>query len=223
MFAVLSALLFAVQAEPAPPPAPVATPAAEPELTIEVEGREGRQRLFVAPSGEPFRAYRGEPDPKLTWFRQADADGNGFLGYEEFEADFLRFVDALDTDGNGEIGFPERMYYETDIVPETRSGAWEGGIEGDPEREAPGQGVGSDASGTGSLINADPRRRAYREVPIGAGRFDLLGLPEPVAAMDARVRGRITKDDAKVSANLRFSLLDTADRGYLTFEDLPKR
>jgi hypothetical protein len=49
----------------------------------------------------------------------------------------------------------------------------------------------------------------------------MLGLPEPVAAMDLTVRGRISRQDARDSAILRYSLLDTEDRGYLSYDTLP--
>lgn len=222
MIAFISALLLAVQAETAPPPSPPPPPAEpEAELVIEVEGQGGKARIFFAPSGEPFRAYGDDPDPKLTWFRQADANADGMLSFEEFEADFLRFVEVLDTDGNGEIGLAERIHYETEIAPETHSGTWTGGIEGEPRRTSRADAqMGS--SGLGSLIERAPsRQRRYREIPIGAARYDMLGLPEPVAAMDIRVRGRISRQDAQDSATLRYSLLDTDDRGYLTYETLP--
>jgi hypothetical protein len=220
MIALFSALLFAVQADVAPPPVPPTEPEAEPELVIEVQGQGGPARIFFAPSGEPFRAFGDDPDPKLTWFRQADADADGKLSFEEFEADFLSFVDTLDTDGNGEIGLVERIFYENEIAPETHSGTWTGGVEGEPRRTsradaAPG------ASGASLAERAPTRKRRYREIPVGAARYDMLGLPEPVAAMDLRVRGRISRQDVQDSAILRYSLLDADDRGYLTYDTLP--
>lgn len=221
MIAFVSTLLLAVQADGAPPPAPPAEPEPEPGLVIEVEGQGGKARIFFAPSGEPFRAFGDDPDPKLTWFRQADADADGKLSFEEFEADFLRFVDTLDTDGNGEIGLAERTHYETEIAPETHSGTWTGGIEGEPRRTSRAD-AQPGTSGLGSLIERAPsRQQRYRQIPVGAARYDMLGLPQPVAAMDIRVRGRISIQDAQDSANLRYSLLDTDDRGYLTYDTLP--
>jgi hypothetical protein len=223
MIAFVSALLLAVQAEAAaPPPPPAEAPPAEDSLVIEVEGQQGKPRIFFAPSGEPFRAYGNDPDPMLTWFRQADTNSDGKLGFEEFEADFLSFVDELDRDGNGEIGLAERTYYETEIAPETHTGTWTGGIEGEPRRVSRAD-TDPGASGSGSLIDRAPSRaKRYREVTVGAGRYDLLGLPQPVAAMDIRVRGRISQQDAQDSAILRFSLLDRDELGYLTYEGLPE-
>jgi hypothetical protein len=217
MIAFIPALLFAMQADAAASPVPPTEPEPEPELVIEVQGQGGPARIFFAPSGEPFRAFGDDPDPKLTWFRQADADADGKVSFEEFEVDFLRFVESLDTDGDGEIGLAERIYYEEEIAPETHSGTWTGGIEGEPRRTSRADA----APGTSLAERAPPRKRRYREIPVGAARYDMLGIPEPVAAMDLRVRGRISRQDARDSANLRYSFLDTDDRGYLTYDALP--
>ena len=220
MIAFIPALLFAMQAAAEVAPAPPAEPEPEPELVIEVQGQGGPARIFFAPSGEPFRAFGDDPDPKLTWFRQADADADGKVSVEEFEVDFLRFVESLDTDGDGEIGLAERIYYEEEIAPETHSGTWTGGIEGEPRRTSRAD-VAPGAAGSSLAERAPSRKRRYREIPVGAARYDMLGLPEPVAAMDLRVRGRISRQDARDSANLRYSFLDTDDRGYLTYDALP--
>ena len=63
---------------------------------------------------------------------------------------------------------------------------------------------------------------AYGSRPEGAGRFDLLGMPEPVAAMDVNLNGRITQDEAIEAATMRFEALETLHRGYLTLAQLPK-
>jgi len=220
MIALIPALLFAMQAAAEVAPVPPADPQPEPELVIEVQGQGGPARIFFAPSGEPFRAFGDDPDPKLTWFRQADADADGKVSVEEFEVDFLRFVESLDTDGDGEIGLAERIYYEEEIAPETHSGTWTGGIEGEPRRTSRAD-VAPGAAGSSLAERAPSRKRRYREIPVGAARYDMLGLPEPVAAMDLRVRGRISRQDARDSATLRYSLLDTDDRGYLTYDALP--
>jgi hypothetical protein len=46
-------------------------------------------------------------------------------------------------------------------------------------------------------------------------------MPEPVAAMDTEMRGRITRRVAQQAAEDRFALLDQAHRGYLTLDTLP--
>ena len=61
----------------------------------------------------------------------------------------------------------------------------------------------------------------YGSNPIGAARFDLLGMPEPVAAMDTELRGRISRSVAEEAAQVRFGLLDQQHPGYLTLDTLP--
>jgi hypothetical protein len=56
----------------------------------------------------------------------------------------------------------------------------------------------------------------------GAGRFDLLRIPQPIAAMDAGLNGRISRQEAEDAASWRFSLLDTKKRGYLVLAELPE-
>ena len=58
--------------------------------------------------------------------------------------------------------------------------------------------------------------------PEGAGRFDLLGIPEPVASMDVNINGRVSREEASDAADTRFDALDTTHRGYLTFDQLPQ-
>jgi hypothetical protein len=46
-------------------------------------------------------------------------------------------------------------------------------------------------------------------------------MPEPVAAMDTELRGRISRSVAEQAARDRFNLLDGSHRGYLTLDALP--
>ena len=59
-------------------------------------------------------------------------------------------------------------------------------------------------------------------MPRGAGRFDFLRIPEPVAAMDTGLNGRISRQEALDAASYRFSLLDAKHRGYLVEAELPE-
>ncbi|MFX6006984.1 hypothetical protein ABTF07_20630, partial [Acinetobacter baumannii] len=77
-----------------------------------------RGQLFVAPSGEPFRADRGAPYPSRTWFDRADTNHDGKIDRHEFEADFRRFFDVLDVDHDLRIDATEITRYERDLVPE---------------------------------------------------------------------------------------------------------
>ena len=63
MIAILPFLLFAAQGDAA---AAAGTPA-------------GREQVFIAPSGEPFRVAGDAPYPVAQWFSGADKNGDGKL------------------------------------------------------------------------------------------------------------------------------------------------
>lgn len=176
----------------------------------------GRAQVFIAPSGEPFRTYGDTPYPVAEWFAAADKNGDGKLDMAEFTADFLRFFDQLDVNHDGAIDAIERTRYENEVAPETLGGSWRGSRVDANEQWA------SKFSGDVDLPSVDRPERATTQVPVGAARFDLLGLPEPVAAMDFEVRGRISRRMATDAAQMRFNQLDPQHRGYLTLDQLPR-
>jgi hypothetical protein len=178
---------------------------------------QGRPQVFIAPSGEPFRVYGEVPYPIADWFAGADKNGDGKLDFGEFNADFLRFFDALDVNHDGAIDSIEKTRYEGTVAPETLGGSWTGVREVDSNKE-----WASKFGGDVDLPKVDRPKRTKGRVPTGAARFDLLGLPEPVASMDLELRGRISRRAASEVAQLRFNQLDTAHRGYLTLDALPE-
>lgn len=202
MIVLLPILLLAAQADASP-----ATPASS-----------GRVQTFIAPSGEPFRVSGNVPYPVATWFAGADKNGDGKLDLNEFTADFLRFFDQIDVNHDGAIDSVERARYENQIAPETLGGS----LYREDQAQAPVQ-DDSDIAGQGAAAPGavDPAKPRYGSNPTGAARFDLLGLPEPVAAMDTELRGRISRRVAESVARERFVLLDELHRGYLTLDGLP--
>jgi len=203
MFVLLPILLLAAQdVAPAPAPAPAPTSS-------------GKRQTFVAPSGEPFRVTGNEPYPVAKWFAGADTNGDGKLDYNEFNADFMRFFNELDIDHDGWVDAAEKARYEQTVAPETQGNSTLS-IEGGPD---------DDPTHTFDDFNAPDVKAPkvkYGAVPFGAARFDLLGIPEPVAAMDMQIRGRISKNDANQAARIRFHVLDPQHHGYLTLDALPK-
>ncbi|WP_338467297.1 hypothetical protein RXV95_01700 [Novosphingobium sp. ZN18A2] len=192
-------------------------------------------QVFIAPSGEPFRAPEGAPYPVAQWFAQADGNHDGRISSSEFVVDFMHFFDSLDTNRDHVLDHAEIAHYENDIAPEARSGdrygyggnggvagygsGWHGaarhfqGADGD---DGQGDGFGRDVG------SWDPDSANARGVPRGAARFDLLALPEPVTAMTPDLDGKVTRDQAETAATNRFAALDTLGRGYLTLDKLPE-
>jgi hypothetical protein len=180
-------------------------------------GPNGRAQIFIAPSGEPFRVASDQPYPVAKWFADADGNGDGKLDLAEFQADFIRFFEALDVNHDGAIDGVERARYENEVAPETLGSSSPG-----PSQEETNAKWNSKFDDDVNLPDVDRPAARVGERRAGAGRFDLLGLPEPVAAMDVELRGRISRRAAMEAATLRFNQLDTMHRGYLTLDALPK-
>jgi hypothetical protein len=177
----------------------------------------GRVQTFIAPSGEPFRVAQGQPYPVAKWFAAADKNGDGKLDFAEFDADFMRFFEQLDVNHDGAIDGIERTRYENEVVPETLGSSW--ALESRQDEEADDVDFGSGDDQGATTIKRD--KPQYGTNPVGAARFDLLGMPEPVAAMDTELRGRISRRIAEEAARQRFGVLDQQNLGYLTLASLP--
>ena len=196
----------------------------------------GKEKVFIAPSGEPYRVAGDQPYPVAAWFAAADKNGDGKLDPAEFQADFMQFFDAIDVNHDGAIdgtererdGFVagilldaidgvERIHYENEVAPETLGNSWSG-----PSQEETNAEWNSKFDDDVNLPDVDRPATKVGERRTGAGRFDLLGLPEPVAAMDMELRGRISRRAATEAATFRFNQLDAMHRGYLTLDALPK-
>src|ERR1700761_166061 len=83
-------------------------------------GSRRRAIRWAGPATEPVRQPGrravprpppGQPYPVSTWFRQADASGDGKLTHEEFVADAARFFQVLDANHDGVIDGLELKHY----------------------------------------------------------------------------------------------------------------
>jgi hypothetical protein len=184
---------------------------------VAADAPRGPLQVFIAPSGEPFRVSGNAPYPVAAWFAGADKNGDGKIDSAEFTADFLRFFDTLDQNHDGAIDSVEKTRYENEVAPETLGGSWY------PKSQEQANAEWNSSFGDDvNLPQVDRPIRGNQEPPIGAGRFDMLRLPEPVAAMDLEVRGRISRRMAGDVAQMRFNQLDPKHRGYLTLDELPR-
>jgi EF hand domain-containing protein len=162
-------------------------------------------RPFVSPSGKVYRSAGDSQGLVETWFREADTDGDGALGYEEFRADFARAFAEFDTDRDGEIEPEEVTHYETVILPEmVLSGA-------SARRMARRPTAGREGTGL--------RRGSYVGM-AGAGRFGLIPISHPIWDADGDFNRGVSRAEFERAAARRFNLLDTGRDGRLALADL---
>jgi hypothetical protein len=201
-----------------------------------------RVKLFISPSGEPFRG----DDGLGRWIAQVDTNHDGAITLEEFRADALHSFKVLDANGDGVIDGFEIQAYEHNIVPEIGVMTFDEGPEpGAPRRARAGGGNprnegrdgpvggpggvggpmgGSRGSGTDAAqMLADqanrPIKGAGRE---GAARFSLLNEPEPLLAADADLDGKVTLAEWMAMTDRRFAKLDHLKTGRLTRDSLTR-
>ncbi len=167
-------------------------------------------RLFISPSGEPFRLSPTMPDPVAAWFQRANATHDGKLTKAQFRADADAFFQRLDMNHDGVIDGFELAAYEEDVVPELSAQVYDR-LPGDSE---------SDRAGEHGRREGSPGKGAAQRGPRQAAIAMLLDEPEPVADTDLALDGHITLAEWDKSADERFDVLDKAGVGYLTLDGL---
>jgi hypothetical protein len=146
-------------------------------------------QLFIAPMGEPFRAPADAPYPMATWFAGADSNGDGKLSFAEYIADADRFFAKLDSDHDGEI-LPEEVTAYEKTVPEIALYGHAGG----------------------DRLPRKSKKEAYGG-PLGAGRWGLLNIPQPVSSADTDYNRAVSREEFRAAAKARFDQLDVQSNG----------
>jgi Ca2+-binding EF-hand superfamily protein len=202
-------------------PAAFGAPAPDAPLTIDTSHSADapRERLFLSPSGEPFRPQPGAPEPFEAWFAQADANHDGVIDRAEFRADATRFFKRVDTNGDGMIDGFEVAAYERNIVPELGDEA-EGRFPADPGEAHAQDGDHDHGGGDGGHHGGRDGGKGGHGAPGPRGLTQLLDEPEPVSGADFELDGHITFAEWMRATDQRFDLLDTAKTGRLTHDQL---
>jgi hypothetical protein len=189
--------------------------------------------LFISPSGEPFRGENGLD----RWIAQADTDHDGSIDLAEFRADAVHAFKVVDTNGDGVIDGIELQHYEHDLVPEVSSETFDTGPTGGRPTSSRRSGGGGGRGGMGGggmggghgtsgdtgygpdLSQQAPARDPHAGL-MGAARYSLLNEPEPIAAADANLDGKVTMAEWMAITDRRFAKLDPLHTGKLTRESL---
>lgn len=213
----LFGLLPLMIAAPAPAAAPATAPAAQSLPT----------QLFIAPSGEPFRAGPGEPYPVAAWFAGADRDHDRKLVNGEFLIDAVRFFDSLDLDHDKKLSGEEITRYENEIAPEVRSGDFseiDWNAAGGRGQQARRPKLGVMQVETDDLRAHVPQlwSRDTQDYLSGGGKYGIISIPQPVKAMDTDLNGIVTATEMRAAVQRRFRMLDTEERNYLELAKLPE-
>ncbi|WP_199554909.1 EF-hand domain-containing protein [Sandaracinobacteroides hominis] len=174
--------------------APVA--AAAPQIEGAQAPSASGTHLFIAPSGEPFRAGLDEPYPVAKWFAGADADGDGKLTLAEFVADGDRWFKALDSSRNGVLEAAEIDAYEAAVLA--------------PLTGRPGMGAPAAGAGAGGPPPGGGRPKRGEAPPRGAGAYGLIDIPHPIKAADQDMNSRVTPGEYHKVMTSRFEMLDLA-------------
>jgi hypothetical protein len=174
-----------------------------------------RGQLFISPAGEPFRSPEGAPYPTADWFLKADSNGDGQLTLPEFIADGMRYFRLLDSNRNGELEASEIDAYEASVLaPLTPRPGARGNAPGE-EKAAEARPIQMPATAAQRRQRPDPAR------PRGAGLYGIINIRQPVKAADQDMNSRVSTQEWEKILGSRFTLLDKANRGYLTLDDLP--
>jgi hypothetical protein len=130
-------------------------------------------RVFVSPSGEPFRPSAAAPNPFEAWFARVDANHDCRIDRDEFRVDAVQFFKRLDTNHDGAIDGFEVNAYETAIAPEL---AMDGqGFAGDPSSKSGAMALLSDPEPvSGADTNLNSHISLAEWLTAADRRFDLL-------------------------------------------------
>jgi len=183
-------------------------------------------RVFISPSGEPFRLSPACPDPLKCWFDRVDANHDGVIDRFEFRADAAAFFKTLDENGDGVIDGFEVADYESKIAPELAEQV-EGRM---PGQFAPSRGTqDQDRPHRPGQRETEPHREGHDDSGGGGrgrggrGIGQLIDEPEPVSGADFNLDSHITMAEWMRATDQRFDLLDTAKTGRLTLGALRVR
>lgn len=184
----------------------------------------GRINVFISPMGEPFHGGADAAYPIDVWFNRVDANHDGVLTEEEFEADAVTFFKTLDLNHDGVLEGAEISAYEQNIAPEILpriARLTEKDIPPLPSTD-PDENRRRQAQEAQEQAASGQETRPQAPLMAGAAVFSVTHEPEPVAAADADFDGKVTLAEWNAAARRRFEMLDLDHDGRITRAELPK-
>jgi hypothetical protein len=131
-----------------------------------------RARVFISPSGEPFRPSAAMPDPFDAWFDRVSTRHDGRIDRAQFRADAEAFFHQLDLNGDGVIDGFEIANYETKIAPELSASAEAHAVV--TSRDAPVMLIADPEPVESADLALDSRITLAEWLRVADRRFDLL-------------------------------------------------
>jgi EF hand len=137
------------------------------------QGAVAPARVFISPSGEPFRPSAAAPDGFEAWFARVDAHHDGRIDRAEFRADAAQFFKQLDTNGDGVIDGFEVAAYERTVAAELDISG-QGFARGGSSRVGVASLLSEPEPVSGADVNLDSRITLAEWLAAADRRFDLL-------------------------------------------------
>lgn len=176
-----------------------------------------RTAVYLSLMGEPFWTDEKGKPPFDQWLDMADQDGDGMISKAEFRKDAEAFFESLDTTGDHVIDGQEMAKYEQLAPGKTRAA---GGAGRTPSSARPTPTPSSPVEkGMVAIVSSGNVPSATRIHP-GGGPIDYTDLPQPVAMADRNIDGRVTADEFRKTADMRFANYDRDKDGKLGRKEL---
>lgn len=173
--------------------------------------------VYMSLMGEPYWTNEAGKAPFEQWLEMADLDGDGAVAKSEFLKDADAFFESLDTSGDQVIDADEMTSYEQLAPGKTRAAGGGAKLPSSarpkPTSSAPVE------KGMVAIVSSGNVPSATRIHP-GGGPINYANVPQPVAMADRNLDRRVTAQEFRKTAEMRFSNYDVNKDGRLTRKEL---
>jgi hypothetical protein len=176
-----------------------------------------KSAVYMSLMGEPYWTNEAGQPPFDQWLAIADLDSDGAVSKVEFQKDADAFFESLDLNGDQIIDADEMVKYEQLAPGKTRAA---GGGAKLPSSARPKPTPSSPVEkGMVAIVTAGDVPSATRIHP-GGGQINYANVPQPVAMADRNLDRRVTMQEFRKTADMRFAARDTDKDGRLSRKEL---